>query len=102
VTAPLVAVEALRKDYPGPRRWLGLGRPRHVVRAVDDVSFTIEAGETLGLVGEPGGRPSRDYSAGRATAGAAPTRTTLALGMGSRRRCVAAIVRDPHGHLTRG
>jgi oligopeptide/dipeptide ABC transporter ATP-binding protein len=52
--APLLEVRHLRKDFPGPRRWLGLGAPRHVVRAVDDVSFAIAAGETLGLVGESG------------------------------------------------
>jgi oligopeptide/dipeptide ABC transporter ATP-binding protein len=46
---PLVRVSDLRKYFAGGgwRR----GRP---VRAVDDVSFDIEAGETLGLVGESG------------------------------------------------
>ena len=31
-----------------------VGKDASVVRAVDDVSFTIERGETLGLVGESG------------------------------------------------
>lgn len=30
------------------------GKPRKMLKAVDDVSFTIEKGETLGLVGESG------------------------------------------------
>jgi oligopeptide/dipeptide ABC transporter ATP-binding protein len=50
----LVEVRDLVKHYPGERAWLGLGRPRRVVRAVDGVSFTIAAGQTLGLVGESG------------------------------------------------
>ena len=54
MTAPLVQVEELVKHYPGPRAWLGLGKPRGVVRAVDGVSFSIPAGKTLGLVGESG------------------------------------------------
>jgi oligopeptide/dipeptide ABC transporter ATP-binding protein len=52
--APLVDVQDLVKHYPGERSWLGLGRPRAAVRAVDGVSFTIPAGTTLGLVGESG------------------------------------------------
>ncbi|MGH7568380.1 MAG: ABC transporter ATP-binding protein [Gemmatimonadales bacterium] len=52
--SPLVEVRDLVKHYPGGRRWLGLGRPRGVVRAVDEVSFDIPAGQTLGLVGESG------------------------------------------------
>jgi peptide/nickel transport system ATP-binding protein len=45
-------VRNLRKFYPIHRGLLG----RHVanVRAVDDVSFTIDRGETLSLVGESG------------------------------------------------
>ena len=51
---PLVDVRDLVKHYPGERAWLGLGKPKRVVRAVDSVSFTIAAGQTLGLVGESG------------------------------------------------
>jgi peptide/nickel transport system ATP-binding protein len=54
MTAPLVQVRDLVKHYPGSRGWLGLGRPRGSVRAVDGVSFAIPAGATLGLVGESG------------------------------------------------
>jgi oligopeptide transport system ATP-binding protein len=52
--APLVEVRDLVKYYAGERGWFGLGRPRPPVRAVDGVSFTIAAGQTLGLVGESG------------------------------------------------
>lgn len=51
-TAPLVQVSNLKMYFP---IYTGLLR-RHTgdVKAVDDVSFTIRAGETLGLVGESG------------------------------------------------
>jgi oligopeptide transport system ATP-binding protein len=51
--APLVAVEGLTKHYAVRRGFLG-GRDAAILRAVDGVSFSIGAGETLGLVGESG------------------------------------------------
>ena len=53
---PLLAVEDLVKHFPLQNGVLGAVLPgrRRVVRAVDGVSFTIEPGETLGLVGESG------------------------------------------------
>ena len=51
--APLVEVRNLKKYFPVTR---GLIIQRHVgdIKAVDDVSFNIYSGETLGLVGESG------------------------------------------------
>lgn len=43
---PLLRVEHLKKYFPAGKK--------QVLKAVDDVSFTIAKGETLGLVGESG------------------------------------------------
>ena len=52
MTEPLLSVEGLKKYFPIRRHFL----PGKVefVKAVDDVTFQIEQGETLGLVGESG------------------------------------------------
>ncbi len=49
---PLLQVENLKLYYSV--RGGGWWKPRQFVRAVDDVSFTINPGETVGLVGESG------------------------------------------------
>jgi peptide/nickel transport system ATP-binding protein len=54
--APVLEVRGLTKHFPLYQPWL-LGFARRevgVVPAVEDVSFTIDRGETLGLVGESG------------------------------------------------
>lgn len=48
----LLEVKHLKKYFPARRDWLG--RPVAYVKAVDDISFTLPKGETLGLVGESG------------------------------------------------
>ncbi len=50
---PLLRVQGLSKHFPLGRRGLLRG-PAGVVRAVEDVSFDLWPGETLGLVGESG------------------------------------------------
>lgn len=52
MTAPLLRVESLSKHFPVTRGVLG--RVHGQLRAVDDVSFQLFPGETVGLVGESG------------------------------------------------
>src|SRR5438105_10181451 len=54
---PLLSVERVSRDFDVSRPWLNRvieGEPRRLLRAVDDVSFEVAAGETLALVGESG------------------------------------------------
>jgi oligopeptide/dipeptide ABC transporter ATP-binding protein len=51
VSVPLLVVEDLKVHFPARK---GLLRQAAAIRAVDGVSFTVAAGEVVGLVGESG------------------------------------------------
>jgi len=102
----LLEVANLKVHFP-VRHGL-FGRSRQVLKAVEDVSFTIEAGETLGLVGESG--------CGKTTLGRAvvrllePTAGTIKYEgsdlarlsrkeLRARRRGFQMIFQDPYGSL---
>lgn len=53
LTEPLLKVEHLKVYYPGRRSYL-FGKMPQPFKAVEDVSFTVIKGETVGLVGESG------------------------------------------------
>ena len=111
---PLLEVRHLTKDYPVGGGLLRRGRG--LLRAVDDVSFCLDRGRTLGLVGESG---CGKTTTGRAilrlvqpTAGEVlfrtqeknGTRTHDVLRLPPRdlrrlRRHVQVVFQDPHGSL---
>jgi oligopeptide/dipeptide ABC transporter ATP-binding protein len=104
--APLLEVEGLTKHF-AVRRGL-LGRSTQLVRAVDAISFTVEAGRTLGLVGESGcGKTTTSrviLGLERPTSGAIrfDGRDVLALdreGLRGYRRAVQAVFQDPYASL---
>ena len=49
---PILQVDGLTRDFVMSKNLFG--KPTHKLRAVNDVSFSIMPGETLGLVGESG------------------------------------------------
>lgn len=52
--APLVEARALRVVRSGARAGRGFGRTRRTTTALDEVTFTVRAGEILGIIGESG------------------------------------------------
>ena len=106
---PLLVVEHLHKYFAVPAHGAGILSSRMVtVKAVDDVSFSIAPGETLGLVGESGCGKS---TVGRTVlklemategtiryAGTDITRST-AKDMRELRRAIQVIFQDPYSSL---
>jgi oligopeptide/dipeptide ABC transporter ATP-binding protein len=102
----LLEVEGLTKHFP-VRRGL-LGRSTGLVRAVDAVSFTIDAGTTLGLVGESGcGKTTTSKlvlrlerpTAGAIRFGGADVLALDREGLRGYRRAVQAVFQDPYASL---
>ncbi|KUE89357.1 peptide ABC transporter substrate-binding protein [Cupriavidus necator] len=105
--APLLKVDRLKKHYLAPRRWLAPGSPP--IQAVDGVSFTVEHGETLSLVGESGcGKTTTAKSVLRLiepTSGSVQLDGEELLGlpasaMRQRRRDLQIIFQDPYASLS--
>jgi oligopeptide/dipeptide ABC transporter ATP-binding protein len=107
MSGPILEVRDLKKHFPVRRGLLGSLRPAKVY-AVDGISFTIKAGETLGLVGESG--------CGKSTAGKLilkliePTAGEVLLdgvridelsrsGMRPHRRELQVVFQDPYSSL---
>jgi oligopeptide/dipeptide ABC transporter ATP-binding protein len=104
--APLLSVRHLTKHYP-VRKGV-FSRVSGYVHAVDDVSFSIGPGETLGLVGESGCGKSTTGKAilklTDATAGSIEWRGQPLTNLGARemrpiRRELQAVFQDPYASL---
>jgi oligopeptide/dipeptide ABC transporter ATP-binding protein len=102
----LLEAEALTKHFP-VRRGI-LGRTTGLVRAVDSVSFTIEAGKTLGLVGESGcGKTTTSRmilnveapTSGEIRFDGTPLDRLDRDGLRRYRRAVQAVFQDPYASL---
>lgn len=105
-TAPLLRVEGLTKHFPVTRGLLG--RTVGYVRAVDDVSFDIARGETLGLVGESGSGKTTvgrsilrliEPTAGRVTFDGVDVRNAEAGELRRLRRSMQIVFQDPYSSL---
>ncbi|HXH83753.1 MAG TPA: oligopeptide/dipeptide ABC transporter ATP-binding protein, partial [Candidatus Tectomicrobia bacterium] len=103
---PVLEARHLVKHFP-IRRGV-FARPVGAVRAVDDVSFVVEPGRTLGVVGESGcGKTTtaklvlrlEEPTAGEILFEGRPLSTLDAAGLAGYRRSVQAVFQDPYASL---
>jgi len=108
MTQPLIVLEKVSKSFAPPSRFGIIDRGR-AVKAVDDVSFEINAGETLALVGESGCGKSTtgrlilrliEPSSGRVSFDGKDLTTLSAAAMRGTRRHLQMIFQDPYGSLS--
>jgi oligopeptide/dipeptide ABC transporter ATP-binding protein len=104
---PLLRVEGLRKHFPLTKGIL-FARTLGYIKAVDDVSFEIRAGETLGLVGESGcGKTTTSRmilnleapTEGRILLEGEPIHGLQGAALGAYRAKVQAVFQDPWSSL---
>jgi oligopeptide/dipeptide ABC transporter ATP-binding protein len=107
VSVPLLEVRNVKKYFPVGASLLG--GARGWVKAVDGVSFTVDAGETLGLVGESG--CGKTTTAKLVLAAETPTAGTIAFlganlaelrghALAEYRRRVQVVFQDPYSSLS--
>src|SRR5215813_12906399 len=104
---PLFEARGLTKHFP-----VGggiLGRGKEVVRAVDDISFAIEPGRTLGVVGESGcGKTTtaklvlglEEPTSGSIRFRGQDLKSLDAAGRKEYRKSVQAVFQDPYASLS--
>ena len=106
-SSPLLEVRALRKHFPVQRGFV-FQRTIGVIRAVDDVSFHIDEGETLALVGESGSGKSTvgrtvlrllEPTAGEIFLEGLDFRSLEGNALRTARRRVQMIFQDPHASI---
>jgi oligopeptide/dipeptide ABC transporter ATP-binding protein len=106
-TQPLLRVEVLRKHFALTKGIL-FARTLGYIKAVDDVSFEIRAGETLGLVGESGcGKTTTSRmilnleapTEGRILLEGEPIHALQGQALGAYRAKVQAVFQDPWSSL---